>query len=435
MEIIYLIVGIAIGLAIGYLLLRGQSSSKLAELLSQKNVAEEKVIHLSEQIQKLESAANIQHEKILELTAENSSAKISLLNVQDKLNDQKQEVEEMQNRMKFEFRNLANDLLDEKSKKFTEQNQSNLNDILKPLGEKIKEFEKKVEDSHKESLEKNAGLKQQMEDLQKLNQSIGQEAKNLTLALKGQTKTQGNWGERILESILEVSGLEKNREYFVQENLHNEDGRRFIPDVLIRLPDDKTLVIDSKVSITAYEAYCSCSDALLQRRSLAEHISSVKNHMKNLNTKQYQQLYELKSLDFVLMFIPIDAAYTLVAQEDQTLWVQAYEKNILIVTPLSILPALRTVSNLWRQEKQARNSLDIARQAGELYDKFDSLWNDLQTVKSRMLSAQTAFDDSIRKLRGNQGLIKKVEKLKELGASASKQLPQKLLDWAEDESN
>ncbi|MEO5674842.1 MAG: DNA recombination protein RmuC, partial [Chitinophagales bacterium] len=401
MEIIYLLIGIIAGFAIGYLLLRNQSSARISELFSQKNVAEEKVKTLLENTRKLESESNERQQKILELTSENSSAKISLVNLQDKLNDQKQELEEMQTRMKIEFRNLANDLLDEKSKKFTEQNQSNLNEILKPLSEKIREFEKKVEDSHKESLEKNAGLKQQMEDLQKLNQTIGQEAKNLTLALKGQTKTQGNWGERILESILEVSGLEKNREYFIQENLLNDEGRRFIPDVVIRLPDDKTLVIDSKVSITAYESYCSCNDALLQRRSLADHVSSVKNHMKNLNTKQYQQLYELKSLDFVLMFIPIDAAYTLVAQEDQTLWVQAYEKNILIVTPLSILPALRTISNLWRQEKQARNSLDIARQAGELYDKFDSLWNDLQAVKSRMLSAQTAFDDSIRKLRGN----------------------------------
>ena len=216
--------------------------------------------------------------------------------------------------------------------------------------------------------------------------------------------------------------------------MFNEEGKRFIPDVIINLPDDKTLVIDSKVSITAYQTYCSSTDPILQRRALADHLTSVKNHMRHLGTKQYQQLYQLKSLDFVLMFIPIDAAYALVAQEDQSLWVNAYERNILIVTPLSLLPALRTISNLWRQEKQARNSLDIARQAGELYDKFHSLWNDLLSVKAKMQSTQNAFDDSIRKLRGNQGLIKKVERLKELGANATKQLPQKLIDWAEDQN-
>jgi DNA recombination protein RmuC len=434
MDILYLIIGIVAGFAVGFLLLRNQSASKRSEMMSQRNVAEQKVNDLTEQKQKLETDVNQKQVKISELSIEKATIKRDFENLQQKLNDQKGELEEMQERMKLEFRNLANDLLDEKSRKFTEQNKTNLDEILNPLKEKIKDFERKVDDSHKESLQKNAGLKQQIEDLQKLNQTIGEEAKNLTMALKGQTKTQGNWGERILESILEVSGLEKNREYIVQENIYNEEGRRFIPDVIIRLPEDKTLVIDSKVSISAYETYCSSADPILQRRALAEHLTSVKNHMRHLGTKQYQQLYDLKSLDFVLMFIPIDAAYTVVAQEDQTLWVQAYERNILIVTPLSLLPALRTISNLWRQEKQARNSLDIARQAGELYDKFHSLWSDLLNVKAKMQSTQNAFDDSIRKLRGNQGLIKKVEKLKELGANATKQLPQKLIDWASEEN-
>jgi DNA recombination protein RmuC len=274
--------------------------------------------------------------------------------------------------------------------------------------------------------------------LKDMNQQITQEAKNLTEALKGQSKTQGNWGEFILESILEKSGLVKGREYVVQESLTAESGKRFQPDVIIKLPENKNIVIDSKVSLVAYEKFISSDDENQKSLALREHINSIRSHIKNLNSKNYQNLYQLESLDFVLMFMPVEPAFALAVQNDQTIFNDAFEMNIVIVSPSTLLATLRTVSSIWRQEKQNRNAMEIAKQSGDMLDKFTSFVEDLISVGKSLVSTKDNYDRAMNKLTDGRGnLISRAEKIKQLGAKASKSLPPNILNRADqdDESN
>ena len=365
----------------------------------------------------------------IELARKNEELK----NLQLKLNENKEEVEKLQDKFTKEFENLANKILDEKSNKFTEQNKKNIKDILNPLQEKIQTFEKKVEDTQKESISMHSALKEQLLGLKELNAQMSKETINLTKALKGDSKTQGNWGELVLERVLEKSGLEKDREYFVQQSFTNEEGKRIMPDVVIHLPDNKKMVVDSKVSLTAYEQFINTEDDIEKERFLKDHVNSLKRHVEQLSEKKYEDIYKIESPDFVLLFVPIEPAFAVALNEDNTLYNKAFERNIVIVTPTTLLATLRTIDTMWNNEKQQRNALEIARQAGALYDKFQGLLIDLVNIGKKIDGTKADYSAAMNKLvEGRGNLITSVEKLKKMGAKAKKALPEKILERAQD---
>lgn len=448
MEIIYLIIGLVVGFIIAFLFFRAKKTIPLDEannLNDQINLLRIEAGKFSERIKLLEDdKASLQtelkaeREKSEKLNTENSSLKSDFSNLQSKLSEQKDEVEKLQEKFTKEFENLANRILEEKSTKFTEQNKEKLSEILNPLKEQINKFEQKVEETNKENIKGNASLKEQLQMLKEMNQQITQEAKNLTTALKGQSKTQGNWGEFILESILEKSGLVKGREYVVQESITAESGRRFQPDVIINLPENKSIIIDSKVSLVGYEKFVSEEDENQKQLGLREHINSIRSHIKNLSGKNYQNLHQIESLDFVLMFMPIEPAFALAVQNDASLFSDAFEQNIVIVSPSTLLATLRTISSIWRQESQNKNALEIARQSGEMLDKFASFVDDLVSVGKGLSSAKDNYDKAMNKLSEGRGnLINRSEKIKKLGAKASKSLPSSIINRSDidDENN
>ncbi|WP_047245087.1 DNA recombination protein RmuC [Maribacter thermophilus] len=355
-----------------------------------------------------------------------------LENLESKNKEQKLEVEKLQEKFTKEFENLANKILEEKSLKFTERNEKNIKNILTPLNEKIQLFEKKVEESQKENISIHSALKEQLLNLQTQNLKITQEAENLTKALKGDSKMQGNWGELVLERVLEKSGLEKDREYSVQQSFTREDGSRVLPDVIINLPDGKKMIVDSKVSLTDYERYVNADDEL-REKFLKDHINSLRKHVDQLSSKKYEDLYEMESPDFVLMFVPIEPAFAIAVNNDNTLYNKAFEKNIVIVTPSTLLATLRTIDTMWNNEKQQRNAIEIARQAGALYDKFEGFVSDLTKVGKKMDEAKNEYKGAMNKLvEGRGNIVTSIEKLKKMGAKAKKSIPEPILKRAQD---
>jgi len=447
MDLISLMIGIAIGaITVGLILYFYQKAKnplapkEQSELLEKHKdfeislkVAEEKVLNFEADVQMLRQELTTEREKSEKFSGLLSAKNQELLGFQEKLKDQKQEIETMHEKLQIQFKNLANDILDEKTKKFTDQNKTNLSDILTPLKEKILEFEKKVEQTNKESIERNSALKEQILGLKELNLQITKEAENLTKALKGESKTQGNWGEFVLESILEKSGLIKGEQYEVQVSKTAEDGKRLQPDVIINLPEDKHLIIDSKVSLTAYEKYTNSESDLEKETDLKNHLLSIRSHIKGLSEKNYQTLYEIGSLDFVLLFMPIESAFSLAVQNDPVLFTDAYDKNIVIVSPSTLIATLRTIASIWRQENQNRNALEIARQGGQLYDKFVSFSEDLIKIGENLNTTKKNYELAMNKLSTGKGnLVNRADKLKELGAKATKNMDQRLLDRASD---
>jgi DNA recombination protein RmuC len=349
---------------------------------------------------------------------------------QQNLNREK-ELEERQLQLRKDFELLATKILDEKTEKFTLQNKENIKNILNPLQEKLQIFEKKVEDSQKESISMHSALKEQLLGLKDLNQQMTKETTNLTRALKGDSKMQGNWGELVLEHVLEKSGLEKDSEYFVQQIFTTAEGSRVLPDVVLHLPDNKRMVIDSKVSLTDYERYVN-ADEDERPKFLKAHVNSIKKHIDQLSEKKYEDLYDIESPDFVLMFIPIEPAFAVALNDDNTLYNKAFEKNIVIVTPATLLATLRTVDSMWNNEKQQQNAIEIARQAGALYDKFEGLVSDLTGVGKKIDAAKDDYSAAMNKLvEGKGNLITSVQKLKKLGAKAKKDLPENILKRAD----
>lgn len=347
--------------------------------------------------------------------------------LQLKNREQKDEVAKLQATFTKEFENLANRILEEKSSRFTEQNRENIKNILTPLQERIILFEKKVEDSQKESVGMHSALREQLANLQSQNLKITQEAENLTKALKGDSKMQGNWGELVLERVLEKSGLEKDREYSVQQSFTKENGARVLPDVIIHLPDGKKMIVDSKVSLTDYERYANAEDGL-KDKFLKDHINSLRRHVDQLSAKRYEDLYEMESPDFVLMFVPIEPAFAIAINEDNNLYTKAFEKNIIIVTPSTLLATLRTIDTMWNNEKQQRNAIEIARQAGALYDKFEGFVGDLTRVGKKMDEAKHEYKGAMNKLvEGRGNIVISIEKLKKMGARTKKSLPGSIL--------
>lgn len=432
--LIAFIIALVIGFFIGKLLTKNKYEKSLSELdVTNKLLLQEKEVNLNN-INELKNSIDVtsreKHQLDILLTERNSV----INSLQEKLDTNKEDVEKLQEKFTKDFEILASKILDEKSSKFTEQNKENIKSILNPLQEKIQTFEKKVEETHKQNIDYNSALRQQIIGLKELNEQMSKEAVNLTKALKGDSKTQGNWGELVLERVLEKSGLEKDREYFVQQSFTSEDGKRVLPDVVIHLPDSKKMIIDSKVTLTAYERYINAEDDNDKELQLKEHVASLKRHIEQLSDKNYQELYQIESPDFVLLFIPIEPAFAIALNSDNQLYNKAFEKNIVIVTPTTLLATLRTIDSMWNNDKQQRNAQEIALQAGRLYDQLVNLTNDLIKVGNQLKTVQGSYDTSMKKLTGNGNLIRKVENIKKLGAKGTKNFNDKLLERAlEDE--
>ena len=426
MDIIFLVIGLLIGVFVGYLMLK----SKYAH---EKTRYEERSIIIEKELSEEKLRLKEESERLGKINSEFAALQSDYKNLKLRMEEQKGELKELQSKFSTEFENLANRIFDEKSSKFTQQNKENLSEILNPLSEKIKEFERKVEDKHLKDTEARAGLVQQIKQLHELNQQMSKEANNLTRALRGDQKTQGNWGEFILESVLEKSGLVKGREYQIQESFKSADGTTQRPDVIVYLPDDKNVIIDSKVSLTSYEQFVSAEEETVRNKFLSDHLKSVRNHIKGLSQKNYQNLYQLNSPDFVLMFIPIEPAFALAVQNDPSIFQDAFDLNIVIVSPSTLLATLRTVASIWRQENQNRNAQEIARQGGALYDKFVGFLDDLINIGKKIDSTKDSYKDAMKKLYEGQGnLVRRTEMLKELGAKTTKSIQPNLLDRAAD---
>ncbi|MBU3667745.1 MAG: DNA recombination protein RmuC [Rhodocyclaceae bacterium] len=332
-----------------------------------------------------------------------------------------------------QFKNLANEILEEKSKRFSEQNQQSLGQLLEPLKSRLQEFQGKVEQVYVQEGKDRSALAEQVRQLMELNRTVSQEANNLTRALKGSNKTQGNWGELILERVLETAGLRKGEEFDVQESHTTGDGKRLQPDVVLHLPEDRHLVIDAKATLVAYEDYANAEDDKHREAALKRHLDAVRAHIKGLSDKNYQDLYGLKSLDFVLMFIPIEPAFMLAVTHDRELFMDAWNKNVLLVSPSTLLFVVRTVASLWRQEAQNRNAQEIAKRGAELYDKLSGFVEDMESLGNRLKQAQDNYDTAFGKLyKGKGNAIRQAEMLKKLGVKPNKSLPNSLVDSAND---
>lgn len=451
MEILYIILAFIFGAVLAYFILKSSSVSRkiyeeLQQNFNQKEADLNRIIaeisaENKAQIQKISEQQELnerQNSEIKELQNDKNQliglkSQLAAQNesLQQLLDSQKEEIVKIQEEAKLQFENLANKILEEKTLKFTEQNQQNLKNILNPLQEKITDFEKKVENTHKESIDYHAALRQQILGLKEMNLQMSKETLNLTKALKGDSKIQGNWGELVLERVLEKSGLEKGREYEIQKSFTTEEGNRVQPDVIINLPDGKKMIVDSKVSLTAYEKYINEEDDEQKTNFLKEHVNSLKRHVEQLGSKNYQHLYQMESPDFVLLFIPIEPAFAIALNEDTQLYNKAFERNIVIVTPSTLLATLRTIDSMWTNQKQQENAYEIARQAGALYDKFDGFVTDLVKIGKKMDEAKTEYEGAMNKLVDGKGnLITSVQKLKIMGAKAKKSLPDAIINRA-----
>ncbi|WEK69185.1 MAG: DNA recombination protein RmuC [Candidatus Chryseobacterium colombiense] len=381
-----------------------------------------------------------QIEKLLdekqELIAKNAELSAVNQNLKTSLETQKEEISKIQEEGKLQFENLANKILEEKSEKFTSLNQNNLKTILEPFQEKINDLKNKVNEAYEKENKERFSLAEKVKELALLNQQISEDAKKLTKALKGESKTQGNWGEMILESILEKSGLVKGREYFLEHELRDEDnkalfsefsGKKMRPDAVVKYPDERNVIIDSKVSLTAFTELVDETDADIYQIKINQHLQSIKNHITQLSQKAYDDYG--KSLDFVMMFIPSEPAYIAAMQADQNLWNFAYEKRILLLNPSNLITSLKLIADLWKREYQNRNSMEIAERGAKLYDKFSSFVENLEKVGKNIDQAKNVYNDAFKQLyTGNDNLIIQTQKLKSLGIKNKKELPQSLID-------
>jgi DNA recombination protein RmuC len=446
MEILFLSVGICLGAFGTFIFFRGKLQKQATDFELEKRSIEQAFVQqkfelekdkslfedrngsllkekeeLLLQIQQLRSDSNIQSQQLARASADFG-------NLQEKLELQKKEMENLQQKFTTEFENIASKILKQNTVDFSVVNQKNITELLSPLKEKIQVFEKKVEDTYEKGLKDQTDLKAELKKLHDLNLKISDEANNLTKALKGDVKKQGNWGEMILERILERSGLSEGREYRKQESVLSENGQRFQPDVVIHLPDQKHIVVDSKVSLVAYERLVN-SDGEQQRATFVkEHLMSVRSHIKILSEKHYQHSQGFNSPDFVLLFIPIESSFSIAVQEDQDLFSYAWDNKVVIVSPSTLLATLRTIASIWQQENQNKNALEIARQSGALYDKFVSFISDMESIGKGLESTRKIYDQASNKLyTGSGNLVKRAETIRKLGAKTTKELPQGML--------
>ena len=397
---------------------------KDAEIGSLTNRLEDNITSLTNTLESAKQQLAAEQKIRLELTSQLSRSEEQNKALSEKLNTQKAEIEEIQKKFTTEFENLANRILKQNTLDFTATNQKNISDILNPLKEKLSTFEKQVDETYKNSLRDQTDLKAELKKLQDLNINISEEARNLTKALKGDTKKQGNWGEIVLERILERSGLVKGEEYETQFTARNDHGELIRPDVIVKLPDNKHIIIDSKVSLIAYEQFVNADTSEEKDRYAKSHIESIKTHIKGLSEKSYAHTSSLNSPDFVLMFLPIESSFSMAIQQDLELFNFAWDRKVVMVSPSTLLATLRTIESIWKHEKQTQNAIEIASEGGKLYDKFAGLVEDLKRLGSQIDTVQKTFQEANKKLHtGTGNLIGKVEKLRMLGAKNTKSLP------------
>ncbi len=451
MDIIYLVVGALISGVLFYFFSKSKSVQTdasidpmlvqnlqkevavLEEKYRQEQISSNKLTQeFKEQILNLSNELKEERTKLAEANQSLERSRTYFKAQEEKIQEQKDQISELQLKLTKEFENIANKILTENSTKFTEQNKNNLDVILNPLKERIKDFEDKVEKAYKEESAERNTLKGTIEQLMQLNKQISVEATNLTNALKGDTKTQGNWGEFVLEKILESSGLVENENYTLQGKgmgLVDEDGNRFQPDVIINLPDEKHLIIDSKVSLVAYERLLSADNEIDREKYIKEHVNSIRSHIQGLSAKKYQDLYGINSPDFVLLFIPIESSFSMASQYDRELFEFAWSKRIVLVSPSTLLATLKTVASVWNQEKQTKNAIDIANKAGLLYEKFVGFVEDLKKIGTNLDRAKESYEQAFGKLHEGKGsLTSRVEALKKLGIKTQKQIDKSMLD-------
>jgi DNA recombination protein RmuC len=437
MEIVYIAVGLLIGYVVAYLVFNLNlkvSENKLLEIRNDYGKIqaglEERVNHLQTETERLTKQLELveaQKEQHLQMLAK---AEVEFANLSEKLASQKQEMVDLQKKFTTEFENIANKILEKNSEKFTATNQKNMGEVLNPLKEKIELFERKVEDIYKQGLKDQTDLRAELKKLFDLNSKISEEANNLTKALKGDVKKQGNWGEVVLERILERSGLNEGEQgYRKQFSDTAEDGKRIQPDIVINLPDNKHIIVDSKVSLVAYERAVNAETDVDREKHIKEHLLSLKTHIKGLSEKHYQSARHLNSPDFVLLFIPVESSFSVAIQEDQDIFSYAWDLKVVLVSPSTLLATLRTIASIWQQENQTRNAMEIARQGGALYDKFVGFIADLERIGKGISNTQSSYNDAMNKLHtGSGNLVSRVESIKKLGAKTTKELPKLMLD-------
>jgi len=437
--ILFLIIGLVIGFVLGKFLKKDNSvlekknddAEKLTEELgSLKGRLNAAIENYQEQKQSIENLSNQKNQ----LLSENAQLKEANQNLESRLKEHKKEVDQLQQKFSLEFENIANKLLKQNTTDFAESNQKRLSEILNPLKENIKSFEKKVDETYEKELRDRTSLIEQIKSLEKLNTQMSEDTHNLTKALKGDNKAQGNWGELILEKVLESSGLIDGEEYKTQYSTTNDEGNRIQPDVIILLPENKHIIVDAKVSLIAYQEYINSEDKEVRESSLKSHINSVKSHIKGLSEKHYTTGKGLDSPDFVLLFMPIESSFGLAMQTDNQLYQYAWDKKVVIVTPSTLLATLKTIKSVWNNEKQTKNAIEIARQAGALHDKFVGFVEDMEKIKKSLDQSNLAYDKAFNKLKtGNGNLIDATIRLEKLGAKTKKQLPNELLSKNNDQ--
>jgi DNA recombination protein RmuC len=430
MEIVLIVTGLAAGFLLGFLIFRIVQQNREKEQLKLLVQKEERLKTLEIENSKLTAQLTELTKQREQLQRQATLAEAENNSLFDKLQTQKRDIDELQKKFTIEFENIANKILEKNSEKFTATNQKNMGDVLNPLKEKIELFERKVDDTYKQGLKDQTDLRAELKKLFDLSSKISEEANNLTKALKGDVKKQGNWGEVVLERILERSGLNEGTQgYEKQFSDSSEDGRRIQPDIVINLPDSKHIIVDSKVSLIAYERAVNAETEEERAKYVKDHILSLKAHCKGLSEKHYQLARHINSPDFVLLFIPIESSFSIAIQEDQDIFSFAWDLKVVLVSPSTLLATLRTIASIWQQENQTRNAMEIARQGGALYDKFVGFIADMERIGKSISNSQNSYNDAMNKLSSGSGnLISKVENIKKLGAKTTKELPKLMLD-------
>ncbi len=442
--LVYLLLGLAIGLVIGFLIAKVLTPKAKQGIdtneISEKYVLKDIYLKLEEEKERYRKSAELEQlqnrdlrEKLNKTESEVKIRDLKLSGLEQRMQQHKEEMTLLQEKFRLEFENLANKILEDKTKKFTEANEEKLGNLLNPLRDQIKNFNEKVDRSFSEEAKDKATLKEQIKQLASLNKQLSDDATKLTRALKGDTKTQGNWGEMQLSLILEKAGLQESIHYEKESSFRTDDGTIQRPDYIVKLPEGKNIIIDSKVSLTAYAEFFNETDETAKALRLRQHLMSINNHIRSLADKNYQNIYQINQPDFILMFLANEPALNIALKEDPQLFERAMERNIVMVSASTLLATLRTISFIWRQENQKNNALEIARQAGDLYDKIQSFSEDLEKVERALNTAQGALGESKKKLTDGRGnVISRLERIRKLGANTSKKFNNKLLSQAKE---